>query len=157
MQASEPKPVAPHTPPEPYGSTAFAVSGLAAGIFGIVFLVSMFSIPINATASQALSSYNGNKSAYLFFGVASGLFAVGAMPFIAGLGSSLRARGRGLASGATLLSGLGIFSIVFAALLYAAGLATISSTSAPTQADANYQAALWFTIPLSLLMLVGRN
>ncbi len=153
MQVPEPKSVTPSTPGEPYGSTAFAISGLLAGILGIVFLASMFLLPLLTTAPQALSSYNTHQSAYLFFGAASGLFAVGAVPFIAGLGSSLRARGRELSSSATLLSVLGVFSIALAALLYVASLATISSTAAPTPADANYQAALWFTIPIALLVL----
>jgi uncharacterized protein DUF4386 len=128
------------------------VSGWVAGVLAIVFIVSLALVPKTQSAANTLSNYNSGPSFYALFAIASGLFAVVAVPYFAGLGSLLRSQGHGLASGATLLSVVGVVFMAAAAILIDSSLATVASTAAPSPADARYAAALWLTITLPLFI-----
>ncbi len=120
-----------------------AVLGFVAGIVGIILLVAVFVVPYPPSPPQTLSTYENNKAAYAFYGLAFGIFALGAVPFIGSLGRVLRSRGVSLASSATLLSAGGVLVFASGAILTVYALVSVSSTAAPSPAEATYQAALW--------------
>lgn len=127
------------------------IFGIIAGVLTILSL-STFLLP-EPTASDALSSYNSNTTAY-DYGLAVLLFlVVGATPFVASLGSVLRSQGRGLVWAAMLLSVIGMFSLALRAGTFFGALYSVANTPAPLAGLPEYEAALWLNLGTELNLL----
>lgn len=98
----------------------------------------------DATPAQQLQSYSDQTQLYQEFGWAFALFGIIGIAFVIALGVIVRRQNLVIVSVGTGLGTIGLFLVAFAANFWVGTLASIqaASGSAPTMADATYQAAV---------------
>ena len=124
--------------------------GLLAAVLTIIQVAGAFIAPDPPSPQQVLSFFNANRSGYTFSYLFSIVYAVGSIPFIALVGSILRAKSLGLVSAAVLLLVAGLLLSSVELLLTYGALWSISMTPAPAPGLAAYQANYWFALALPL-------
>ncbi len=120
-----------------------AILGILGGFAMLIAIATAGLVPDSTPASQ-LQDYVNNTVVFTEYGWAFAFFGLLGIPFVVALGRLLRRKNGVVASIATVLWALGIFLLAFTANFYTSALAAIdaASGSAPTMADATYQAAV---------------
>lgn len=124
-------------------SRTLALISLLAGVTTIVFAVAGFVQP-DPNPPEVLSSYQANQSLYAFGSYSAALFGLTAIPYFAVLGTLFWRRAKPVALGATLLAAVGISAYAIGWTLGNFAVATASTISAPSAADASYQAGYMY-------------
>jgi hypothetical protein len=126
-------------------SDAFLYFGILAGVAGLVSIVVDFLTPSASSASNQLSSFQGDPNGYalLLFPLA---FAFLVSPFFLSLPSVLRERGAGLTRIGPTVILLALFSLGIAGAFEYGGYWAASITPAPSPAIQAYEAAFWSNV-----------
>lgn len=134
------------------GNALVGSFALLAGIFAAAFIVVLFVSP-SPTPPNVLTSYTSGPSIYGAMLAVSVIFAFFGILFFRSLGRLLAPKSPRVASGAALLSALGLLVMALWIVLFVSALTAItSSPSGPTyQAIARYQAAFWSNLGFSLV------
>jgi len=139
---------------------AFAIFAIAAGLLSVLLVASVGGPPPQAP-EELLRYFVSHRSAYTFLAITVLAWAVTSVPCIVGLGALLGARRGALAFAATLLSAGGVLLLGFATFAFVGAFLAINASShtAPSQAEAAYQAAIWSNLSYFLtdpgLMTLG--
>jgi Domain of unknown function (DUF4386) len=122
---------------------ATAALGLLAASASMIAFATSGLLP-DATPAQQLQSYAAQTQVYQEFGWAFAIFGVMSVAFVVAWGVIVRQQNLVLVSVATALGVMGLFLLAFSANFWVGTLASIqaASGSAPSMADATYQAAV---------------
>jgi len=100
--------------------------------------------PNPQSAPEQLSFFAGHRGSIVLLAVVVLVWAVVSIPFVVALGHLLAPKSPSFALTATILSAVGILLLGFAIFAHVgAVLSILAAGSAPSAADAAYQAAIW--------------
>ncbi len=121
-----------------------AILGILAGSASLIAFSTAGLLEPDATPAQQLQAYLAKPAVFEEYGWAFAFFGLLGIPFVVALGVLVRQRNLVIASFSTVLAAAGIFLLAFATNFWVGTLASIdaASGSAPTIADATYQAAV---------------